>query len=195
MCRWRGWSVAWDCRGTPCSRGRNAPRYWWDGKCSTCHWCSSGGLGTSSRWGRRNRTPTAPVGSKKRWSFWGVHQGRIWKCYLTLKALILLLLFKVSYNSEVLAATISSPFRQYLKQNSCYEKALFLSHPVLFTPDPHIACSNEILDHFNSVLWSYSEVVPKQEESKDFFLLLSKYKSSHHCHSHVYWWVGESVWT
>ena len=69
---------------------------------------------------------------------------------------------------------MSSPFRQYLKQNSCYGKALLLSHPVLFTPDPHIACTNEILDHCNSVLWSYSEVVPKQEESKDFFFCCSQ---------------------
>lgn len=60
MCWRRGWSVAWHSWSSPCSRGRNTPGYRRHRQCSTCHWCPSRCLGTSSRWGRRNCTSTSP---------------------------------------------------------------------------------------------------------------------------------------
>lgn len=70
---------------------------------------------------------------------------------------------------------MSTSFRQYLRQNSYYGMALFLSHPVPFTPDPLVACTNEILNQRHSQLQSSSKVVLEEEESEEFFLLLSNY--------------------
>lgn len=110
VCRWRGWSVARDSWGAPCSRGGHSSRHWWDGEGSTSDRRSSGCLGTSSGQGRRNRTPTSPGGSKKKGSLWYVLQGGTCKCYPILKALTFLLLFEVSYNSGILATTMSSTY-------------------------------------------------------------------------------------